>query len=449
MIDEKTRAAIALKKFSLISPIINGQVASISEYAGEVTENPVDMPHYGSKKYAPKTIGAWYSDYIKGGLDALKPAPRSDRGISRVLSPEMSESILKKLKEYPKAPATVIYDMLIEERAFLKKDASIATVRRFIRENRTTAAEEVPKAQMLRFAKENVNELWMTDIMYGPYVGTKKKKATYLLAYIDDASRLITHAEFYLSQDIAALRNSFKDAVLRRGLPKIIYTDNGKIYRSQSFEYLCANLGVTLLHHGVGLAHQKGKIERFFRTVRLRFVSVLTGTDLKSIDSLNEKFAVWLSDDYQKRPHEGLLGETPLEFFLKQAGRVELVTDLAEFNKKLLLTVKRTVMKDATISFGGGLFETEMFLAGERLDVKYEPDDKSGINELFLYRGDSPVGIARPVHFNDNAKRKRISSAKTGEKPEPPKPPAEDPDISALTQKTNTISYSDVMKGGC
>ena len=447
MIDEKTRVAIALKRFSLISPIINGQVSSISDYIKEVTRAPIEMPHYGLKSYAPKTIGGWYSDYVKGGIDALKPAPRSDRGLSRVLTPGMCESILLKLREYPKSPATVIYDMLIEERAFLKKDASLATVRRFIQANRAAMDEGTAKPQMLRFSKEQVNQLWMTDIMYGPYVGTKEKQATYLLAYIDDASRLITHAEFYLSQDIASLRNSFRDAVLRRGLPKVLYTDNGKIYRSQSFEYLCANLGVALLHHAVEQPYQKGKIERFFRTVHLRFLSALEIEDLSNIDLLNEKFGVWLQNDYQKRPHNGLSGVTPLDFFLKQAGQVELVTDLAEFNKKLLLSVNRTVKKDATISFGGNLYETEMLLAGERLNVKYDPDALSGINELFLYRGDQPVGTARLINYTDNAKRKRAGAAKPGVKA--PVSTVEDAcrENTIEKQKENTISYSDAMGG--
>jgi len=445
MIDEKTRAAIALKRFSLISPVINGQVSSITEYCKEVTKGPIEMPRYGSKSYAPKTIGTWYSDYIKGGIDALKPAPRSDRGVSRVLSPEMSENILIKLKEYPKAPATVIYDMLVEEKSLFKKNVSLATVRRFISANRAAISDNGAKAQMLRFSKEEVNGLWMTDVMYGPYVGAKKKQTTYLLAYIDDASRLVTHAGFYLTQDIASLRASFRDAVLRRGLPKIVYTDNGAIYRSQSFEYLCANLGVTLLHHAVGLAHQKGKIERFFRTVRLRFISVLKSSDLESLETLNEKFSAWLLNDYQKRPHEGLSGETPLDFFLKQAGQVNLITDLAEFNKKMLITVKRTVKKDATVSFSGNLYETEMFLSGERLDVKYDPDAGDGINELYLYRGDAPVGTAKLINFADNAKRRRLGAPKPVRKTEAPQ--CGGGDETDESKKTNTISYSDAMGG--
>ena len=445
MLDEKTRVAVALKKFSLISPIINGQVPNKSVYCEEASREPVEMPHYGLKSYSPKTIGDWYSDYMKGGIDALKPSSRSDRGTSRVLDADMCGSILKKLNEYPKTPATIIYDMLIEEGVFLKKNVSIATVRRFIRENKAAVSGEGPKTQMFRFSMEHVNDLWMTDIMYGPYVGAKKKKATYLLAYIDDASRLVAYGAFYLTQDIASLRNSFKEAVLRRGLPKVLYADNGKIYRSQGFEYLCANLGVTLLHHAVGAAYQKGKIERFFRTVRLRFLSVLKSADLEDIGTLNAKFWDWLQNDYQNRPHDGLSGAAPLDFFLKQTDKVKLITDLAEFNRKLLVTVKRTVKSDATINFGGGLYETDTHLAGERLDVKYDPDAGAGIHELYLYRGDTPVGTARPVNYTDNAKRKRAGNVDAAERPSKPITKSNDSDERPEAPKQNTISYSDAM----
>ncbi len=101
--------------------------------------------------------------------------------------------------------------------------------------------------------------------MYGPYITEgRKKKATYLFAYIDDASRLITHAQFYYTQNFDVLRHFFKEAVLRRGIPRLLYTDNGKIYRSQQFEYMCASLGCTLIHAQPFSPNEKGKIERFF-----------------------------------------------------------------------------------------------------------------------------------------------------------------------------------------
>jgi len=174
---------------------------------------------------------------------------------------------------------------------------------------------------------------------------------------------------------------------------------------------------------------------------------VIKREDLESIESLNEKFGVWLLEDYQKRPHSGIAGEAPIDFFLKQADKIVLPTDLAEFNRKLLLSVKRTVKKDATISFDNGLYETEMVFAGERLDVKYDPDNKSGIQELHLYSGDQPLGVARLVNFNDNAKRKRAGSDGVARKPGPRHDGGAVHEEPVEKQKENTISYSDAMGG--
>ena len=447
MLEEKVRMAIALKRFSLISPILNGQIKRIGDYCAEVTSKPIDMPHYGLKNYSPNTISAWYSDYVRYGLDGLKPQSRSDRGKSRAVTGEMAEKVLAKLSEYPKAPVTVLYDMLVEDRVFLKSEVSLATVRRFISANAFNLnLETEPAKELFRFAKENVNELWQTDVMYGPYIKVgKKKQATYLLAYLDDASRLITHAQFYFSQDMHSLRDSYKEAVLRRGIPKILYTDNGKIYRCQAFEYLCANIGVTLLHHGVRQAYMKGKIERFFKTVRARFLSCLKEHDLQSLGSLNESFLQWLDIDYHKKPHTGLKGETPLAFFLNQSQNINLPTDLADFNTKFLMKVARTIKKDATLSLNGHLYETDMALCGTRVDVKYDPDlvnaDTKTYPELFLFKEDTPAGIARLVNFNDNAKRKRA-----GHKSEQiteqivPKPAK----VKQAGMKSHTISYANL-----
>ena len=445
MLDEKTKMAVALKRFAIISPILNGQVSRVQEYCSQVCAEPIEMPHYGPKKYAPNTVKNWYSAYVREGLDALKPKQRSDVGQTRVITPEMEDMILSKIIEYPKAPATVIYDLLIEEGAFLGKDASLPTIRRFIARNRRAAlSEETPK-EMLRFSMEHANDLWQTDLMYCVYVadGSGKKRQTYLLAYIDDATRLVTHAEFYFSQDIRSLRDSFKEAVLRRGIPKILYSDNGKIFRSQAFGYLCASIGVTLLHHAVRAASSKGKIERLFKTVRSRFLSRLTKEDMASLEALNEKFRLWLENDYQNKPHEGLGGKTPMDVFLAQSNQITLVTDLAAFNEKFMIRVKRTVKKDATISLDGMLYETDMSLAGARVEVRYDPDQEGSARGLFLFAGDTPIGTARLVSFTDNSKRKRKGS-------ETCRPvAAENDEGSRATSpkvKEHTITYSEMRE---
>jgi transposase InsO family protein len=449
MMDEKTKMAVALKRFSLISPILNGQVERIGEYTREVTASEIEMPHYGMRQYSPKTIEAWYADYIKGGIDALKPKLRSDIGAARVLTPEMADSILRKMSEHPKAPATVVYGLLIEEGAFLTSDVSLPTVRRFIRNNRGSAETGEGQKELLRFAMEHANDMWQADLMYGPYVKLPngKKHTTYLLAYIDDATRLICYARFYLSQGTESLRDSFREAVLRRGIPKILYSDNGSIYRCQAFSYLCAGIGVTLLHHSVRAANAKGKIERFFRTVRARFLSRLKDEDLADAETLNKKFAAWLDEDYQRKPHEGLGGACPLDVFLAQSQYIVFVDNLARFNEKFMVRVKRTIKKDATISLSGNLYETDMALCGMRVDAHYDPDAPGGIRELFLFKDGNPVGAAKLVDPVANSKRKRrggpaagglAHGSLAGE--------TNDADDAPRAKKTNTISYAEMKE---
>jgi transposase InsO family protein len=413
MPDEDMRTAIALKRYSIISPILNGQVRSIRSYCAEVGAGMVEMPHYGPRRYAPSTIESWYGDYIKGGIDALKPKARSDRGATRVVSTDVADAIIAMCRKHPKAPMTVIYDELLAVGAFLRSELSLSTLRRFVARN-VPADAEGTRRERLRFSAGSANDLWQTDIMYGPYVkGPDNRRApTYLLAYIDDATRLITHAGFYLSQDIGALRSSFKEALLRRGIPKVLYTDNGKIYRSQAFGYLCASIKVVLLHTGVRDAAAKGKIERFFRTVRLRFLSRTDEAGLASLDALNASFSAWLDSDYQRKPHDGLEGSCPLDVFLGQAAGIRLVEDMAAFNEAFLLRVGRKVRKDATLSLGSMLYETDLELCGERIEVRYDPlEDGSYPPELFIYRDDKPVSTARRVDFVANAHRRRRRQA--------------------------------------
>ena len=113
MLDEKTRNAIALKKFSIISPILNGQVKNLREDCAKVAASPFEMPHYGSKRYSPKTVELWYYDYMRYGLDALKPKPRSDKGGTRKVTAEIADILASKRSEFPRAPVTVIYDICL------------------------------------------------------------------------------------------------------------------------------------------------------------------------------------------------------------------------------------------------------------------------------------------------------------------------------------------------
>ncbi|MDD4563077.1 MAG: helix-turn-helix domain-containing protein [Syntrophomonadaceae bacterium] len=102
MLDNEKREQIALKKFSLISPVLNGQIDNQKDYFIEITSKAIDMPHYGMRMYSPKTLGSWLSDYRRGGIDALKPGYRADRGKSRKIDDELVEKIREKRIQKPR-----------------------------------------------------------------------------------------------------------------------------------------------------------------------------------------------------------------------------------------------------------------------------------------------------------------------------------------------------------
>lgn len=443
MLDENTRNAVALKRFSLISPVLNGQVTNNREYYAEVTEGSIDMPYYGVKKYAPKTVETWYTDYMRGGLDALKPRPRGDRGGSRKISEEIGEKIIEKKKIHPKAPNTIIYELLIKDGILDPTKISISSLYRYLKSQPLNSAPIASEEkEMKRFSHEYVNQLTQTDLLYGPYVRDgKKRKQTYLFAYLDDASRLITHAQFYFSQNFESLRLSFKEAVLKRGIPTLIYTDNAKIYRSQQFELLLASLGCSLIHSQVYVPNGRGKIERFFLTVRKRFLSVLDTDKIKGIDDLNNKFWQWLDADYNKKKHSALEGLSPLDFFLLQVDRIKLCTDTKALDEKFLLRAKRKVAHDGTISIDKALFETKMKFAGMHVQVRYEPSMLlTSSSPVLIYVDDKKVGVAKRVNFHDNAHMKRRG------RPTSSSTKAVDSNSSSIDDAKNT-TYDNLLAG--
>ncbi len=448
-LDDKMRETIALKKFSIVAPVLNGQIPNQKAYFTEICDKPIEMPYYGARNYTPKTLQYWASSYLKDGIDALKPGSRSDKGTHRKIGDEVLERIKEIKTEFPKMQVKLIYETLVAEGTILENKVSVSTFYRFMEDiyiNKELSKDKEEK-ELKRFSHEFINELWQTDTMYGPYIRLgKSKKQTYLLAYIDDCSRLITHAEFYYVQSFSALRASFKEAIMKRGVPKILYTDNGKIYRSQQLEYICASIGCTLLHAKILTPNSKGKIERFFKTVRSRFLSRINPTEIKDIDELNLKFKIWLEDDYQRKKHSSI-AMSPLDLFMSQVSRINVFHDLNQLNECFLVRVSRKINNDATLQLDNILYETEQKFAGERLEVRYDPGIIDKIQEkVFLYKDGVKVGEALKVNFSDNAHVKRRFNGNRRKNEDAIK----ETDVIEVTAEPSQtrISYSDMFNEG-
>lgn len=448
-LDDKMRETIALKKFSIVAPVLNGQIPNQKSYFTKICEKPIELPYYGSKSYTPKTLQYWASSYLKDGIDALKPGYRSDKGKHRKIGNEILQRVKEIKSEFPKMQIKLIYETLVAEGTIASRMVSLSTFYRFMEDihiNKELLKDNEEK-DLKRFSHEFINELWQTDTMYGPYIRMgKSKKQTYLLAYIDDASRLITHGEFYFSQSFNVLRSSFKDAIMKRGVPKMLYTDNGKIYRSQQLEYICASIGCSLIHTKFFSPYQKGKIERFFNTVRTRFLSRINPTEIKDIEELNVKFREWLDSDYQRKTHSSL-SMSPLDLFMSQVSRINIFNDINYLNECFLVRVSRKINNDATLQLDNILYETEQKFSGERLEIRYDPEMICSDNsKVFLYREGIKVGEAIKINFKDNAHVKRRYNGNRRKTEVDDKMTLE---TEAFKESTDTIiSYSELLNEG-
>ena len=246
---EEEREKIALFRFQLISPILTGQRENQQEYLAEVSAKIHNVPYYGPREYAPKTIALWLSAYRRGGFKALKPKRRSDRGKSRKITPEMKETILKSREEHPERSVSLFYDQLIAEEKILPSEISYSTLLRFLKAHDLLTNSPRKEGHRKRFAHEKVNALWQGDIMVGPYLKIEERKLkTYLAAFIDDCSRIIPQALFTRTDKFSAVKKVLSQGILKRGLPKLIYVDNAKVYRSDRLSFACASLGINLVH---------------------------------------------------------------------------------------------------------------------------------------------------------------------------------------------------------
>jgi len=445
--DDKTKNAIALKKFSIIGPVLNGQVTNNAEYFRKVANTPIEMPYYGMRNYSYKTLESWLCDYNKQGLDGLVRGCRSDKGKPRKISPELGEEILTRRKANPRIPITLLYEQMVSDGLIDPLSISRPTVYRYI-EDLSLSGEfknDEENSESLRFSHEHVGDLWQGDVMYGPYITIGKKKVqTYLHMFIDDASRYPLYSQFYLSQNFETLRHCFKEAILRRGTPRLVYTDNGKIYRSQQFEYICASLGCTLLHSQPFVPQGRGKVERMFHTVRMRFLSSINPSTIKDLDDLNQRFFKWLEDDYKRKSHKGLNGLSPHDVFMSQVSKLKLVTDVERTTESFLLRISRKIQPDATTQIENILYETDSRFSGKRVEIRYEPEWLNDVTKaLPIYLDGKKTGEVKMVRFHDNAHAMR--KFKGNRKKDIHTESAEQTISLGETSIKNIISYSDMM----
>lgn len=363
---------------------------------------------WDGKSYSASTLESWYYLWRNQGFEALHRKVRKDKGAGKALSPEACQAILELRRQYPQLKIKVLVRQLIEKGTLQSGAFSMASVYRLLAAHQLDprSIQHNPPAQggpTKAFECALANELWMTDMMFGPTLKLAGGKViqTRLFALIDDCSRLVPHAQYYDSEKLCWFLDCLRQGLAQRGFPDKLYTDQGKIFTSHHLQIVCANLGVRLCHAKPYAAWSKGKQERWFRTLQMDFEARLIIEPVHTLEELNARLWRWTEGEYHQRPHSALNGQTPSERFAQRALHLRTADAQIDWEGLFLSRAQRRVRLDATFSLEGQLWEAPTHLRGQLIQVRFNPFDWRRVE---IWREDKYVGPARRCDKQLNSK---------------------------------------------
>jgi transposase InsO family protein len=393
----------AYLKMKVLGAVEFAEGASIRQRIKIVSEQTFLDEDAHPHQFTWRTISTWFYRYKIDGTTAMINKTRSDKGKTRKVSPEQLleaiEKVLPKFrgKSYSKA---LIYRTCIEDGLLRRDEVAPNTFSRLVNEHELLKPESAVKSKRrLAFAKAFANQCWQADTLFGPYVknGTTKTQVK-LIAFIDDASRLLCHGEFFFADNIANLITAFQTTIYKRGIPEQLYVDNGSNYASLEISNICTRIGTLLCHTPVRDGAAKGKIERFFRTVRAQFLA--RELDLSSLTALNRQFLLWAEKDYNCRTHSTLQMK-PIDRFGMDLKRIRFLSPERAGDELFYIEKERNVLADNTFRLNGIRYEAPADLHSRKIQVRFNRHDSDKSPVIVYYKGHR-IGIATPLDFTAN-----------------------------------------------
>jgi len=408
MPDDKAEQ-IAIFRYGLIAPLVLETLprGELTRRAEEIAARVYDVPHSTRRQVSVDTLLDWALRYRRNGLDALAPKPRQDRGTLRAITPETAALIERLKREGPHRTGTALLHHLALAGSDTQAEVSPATLYRFLRARGLTERQLLldKTAAHKKYEAEFANQTWQSDMLFGPWVQRAGggKRQVFLQATLDDASRLIPHAQFYPNQGLDAFLDCLRQAIAARGVPTRLYMDNAKIYRSPQLARIAASIGILIIHTPPYQPEGRGKIERFFRSVREQFLATLDPKALLSLDQLNERLWHWLDTVYHRREHSALQ-TTPLLRWQRDIEQVRQLPPATDMRRLFFHRLERVVRRDSTFLLRNRFFEAPPHLAGQRIEVRFDPLDTAHVE---IYHAGKPEGPARLVDAVVNGKTYR------------------------------------------
>ena len=406
MRDQKKAEEIAVQRFQLISPLLAEGLD-----AGKAKQLKKEICR--TSGLSDRTIRRYLSQYRSEGFPGLKPTGISTRTKSEAIPSHLLEQAIILRKEAPSRSVAQIIQILEWEGLAEPGQIKRSTLQEKLTEKGYSSRQMRMYSQMgvaaRRFQKRHRNQLWQSDIKYGPYLpigpnGTKKQ--VYLVVVIDDATRFVLHGAFYPTLDARIVEDAFRQAVQKYGVPEAVFFDNGKQYRTKWMARTCSKLGTRLVFAKPFSPSSKGKVEKFNRTVD-SFLGEAALEKPNTLDRLNELFQVWLTECYQNKPHSALGEKISPESAFRSDRKALRFIDPDTLANAFLHCETRKVDKSGCISFLDQKYEVGLSFIGRQVDVVYDPSD---LEELTIeYEGYSPWKA-----------RKLVMGERTGKRPEMP-----------------------------
>ncbi len=399
---ESEKTELAVWRYGIISPLLH------RHEEGESLENDlIRLASYPYRKldgnfatFSPETLRKWLYRYRRGGLPALENTERRNKGTHASVPEAMCKRLFELREEHPRWTLSRMLGKLIEEELWDMKNPSQATLYRFATSANLGRDPHITVHTPARpFEYQTFGQLWMADFLHGPKIriGGQKRK-TYLHAIIDDASRYIVRAGFFTSESTEVLMKELMASVRSHGKPIRFYTDNGACYASRHLKFVCANLGIHLIHTPPGKPRGRGKVERFFRTVRDGFLEG-DKPPAHTLAGLNKAFDQWLKE-YHGSIHSSL-GISPLQKRLSSESACKEIPDFLDIEPLFRMKRRCKVYLNNTIRLKKRSFEVRDASPGSRVDVWFMPWD------LHTVWYGAELKPANPVDLIQNAQLRR------------------------------------------
>ena len=382
----------ALRRYRIIVPLLE-------EGLVESEKRPIRRMICQQEDISPRTLRRYLAAFREGGFDALLPAQRRDKGSCKTIPSQALKMAAELRQELPGRSAERVQQILASE----GYNVARSTLERQLRQQGLSGREikaEQKQVASRRFNRVGRNTLWQADLKYGPYLPDPKqpnhKIRAYLVAIIDDATRLVVHGEFYDNQRLPVLEDTFRKAIIKCGAPDNLYVDQGKIFISQWLRLACAKLRIRHLTARPYSASSKGKIERFNQTVD-EFIREVQLEKPPTLERLNELFRPWLSEGYNHREHSALAGKSPAQAFTQDTKPLRFPSPEA-LRDAFLWEKSPKVDKAGCISLNGLCYEVGVEYIRKQVLVRYDPFD---LSEVEVWSEGQKRKLVSPANFGE------------------------------------------------